>query len=306
MATAPKPKTADGYSASLTHDCERVLVTLLSAFGTLKGTVRLVGGLVPRYLTPAAPPGVPAHAGTTDVDVVLNLQVIADGDGYAKLGTQLRERGFDRYVDPDNGKSSGWRWRRVIDGDRYVLVEFLRGATTEVPPGKVVSIEGEAVSALAIQHADIVHEWYAEAKVTAELFDGGGISSEIVRFADLTAFIVLKALAFDSRCENKDAGDLVHVMRYAGTPSEVASKIADRYRSGLHTQAILDALDALEVRFFDAAVADRHRLNGPVAAAKFVYGDDPDDDQRVLEQRNVAALVSDIVGRVRVLITTPA
>lgn len=127
MALAPKPKTASAYSSDHTAACERALVTLLGAFGTLKSTIRLVGGLVPRYLTPETPPDIPAHAGTSDVDVVLNLQVITDGrGGYASLAQQLDERGFERFVD-ENGWSSGWRWKKHISDREYVLVEFLRG-----------------------------------------------------------------------------------------------------------------------------------------------------------------------------------
>lgn len=81
MASGPKPRDAAGYDANVTAACERTLLTLLGAFGNLKNTLRLVGGLVPRYLTPEAPPDVPAHVGTSDVDVVLNLQVIAEGEG---------------------------------------------------------------------------------------------------------------------------------------------------------------------------------------------------------------------------------
>jgi hypothetical protein len=75
-----KPQTADGYDPEHTLACERALVTLLRGFGTLKETLRLVGALVPRYLTPESPPEVPAHAGTSDVDIVLNLQVLANDD----------------------------------------------------------------------------------------------------------------------------------------------------------------------------------------------------------------------------------
>jgi hypothetical protein len=89
MALEPKPKTAAGYSPNKTDACEQVLVTLLGAFGPLKSTLRLVGGLVPRYLTPESPE-VPAHFGTSDVDMVLNLQLMADGEGYASLGQQLK------------------------------------------------------------------------------------------------------------------------------------------------------------------------------------------------------------------------
>ncbi|MBX8472161.1 antitoxin, partial [Pseudomonas sp. RIT778] len=188
MAVAPKPKTADGYSSDHTNACEQVLVTLLGAFGTLKATIRLVGGLVPRYLTPEAPPNIPPHAGTSDVDVVLNLQVIAEGGGYASLAQQLAERGFERFTE-DNGWASAWRWQRRISDRHVVLVEFLRGAI-EQKPFSTISIDGEEVSALAIEHAEITHDWFEEKRVTATLLDGKGIAIEDVRYADLVAFII--------------------------------------------------------------------------------------------------------------------
>lgn len=73
-----KPATFDGYSDQYTLACERVLLTLLRGLGPWKDSVYLVGGLTPRYLVPARPPVVPAHAGTLDVDIVMDLQILAD------------------------------------------------------------------------------------------------------------------------------------------------------------------------------------------------------------------------------------
>jgi hypothetical protein len=261
--------------------------------------VRLIGGLVPRYLTPVTPPDVPAHAGTSDVDVVLHLQVIAEGDGYDSLSDQLKARGFERHTN-ELGKVSKWRWKRRVSGHEYVLVEFLQEATAKTPAGKVASIDGEAVSALAINHAGIVHDWYAERSVTAELFDGGGFSTETVRFADATSFLVLKALAFDDRGANKDAADLIHVMRYLGTPELVAREVIARIGSGLHTQAIEDGLEALERRFCDGDGVVGHLRNWAVACGKFLHGEDPDlDDARILEQRGASALVTEVLRLIR-------
>ncbi len=50
MATELKPRTAAGYDQNVTLACERTLLTLLSAFGNLRETLRLVGGLVLRCL----------------------------------------------------------------------------------------------------------------------------------------------------------------------------------------------------------------------------------------------------------------
>lgn len=300
MATAGKPKTADGYATAQTVACERVLVTLLKAFGTLKHSIRLVGGLVPRYLTPEVPPDVPAHAGTTDVDIVFNLQVIAEGEGYATLSDQLKQRGFVRYHKPGATGPSSWQWEYKIAEHESVIVEFLHNAADESLAGRLTPIEGEKVSALGIRHADVVHDWYREKDVTAELFDGAGITTERVRYADVTSFVILKVLAFAGRAENKDAGDLVHVMRYAGTPEQVGEEIVGRYHSGLHNAAILDALSALQNCFCDGQGVDGYERDGPVAAAKFRLGLDPDDDEaRVREQLDVAGLVTEIVNYVK-------
>jgi hypothetical protein len=291
MATT-KPATAEGYDAGHTLSCERALVTLLRGFGSLKHTLRLVGGLVPRYLTPEKPPEVPAHAGTSDVDIVLNLQVLADDEAYKSLARQLKDRGFAKYVN-EEGKASGWRWQRQVSEHEYVLIEFLRDASQELPGGKVATVDGEGVSALAINHVGIVYEWFAEKEITADLLDGGGIATETVRFADVTAFLVLKALAFDDRAENKDAADLVHVMRYAGPIEWIAQQFIERRGAGQHLEAIDSALDVLRRRFCDADGVEGYLRDGPVACARFIHGIDADlDEQRILEQRNVSSMVT--------------
>jgi hypothetical protein len=300
MALGVKPQTADGYDPVQTIACERVLVTLLKAFGTLKDSIRLVGGLVPRYLTPEAPPDVPAHAGTTDVDIVFNLQVIAEGEGYASLSDQLKQRGFIRYVRPGGNAPSSWQWEYKIAEHERVVVEFLHNAADRSQEGRLTSIDDEKVSALGIRHAGVVHNWYREKNVTAELFNGGGWTTELVRYADVTSFVILKAIAFDQRAENKDAGDLVHVMRYAGTPEQIGEEIMDRYRSGEHQNAILEALYALQNCFCDGEGVEGYKRNGPIAAARFMLGLDFDDeDERIREQLNVAGLVTEIVTYVQ-------
>lgn len=298
MAVAPKPKTADGYSSDHTNACEQVLVTLLGAFGTLKATIRLVGGLVPRYLTPEAPPNVPPHAGTSDVDVVLNLQVIAEGGGYASLAQQLAGRGFERFTE-DNGWASAWRWQRRISDRHVVLVEFLRGAI-EQKPFSTISIDGEEVSALAIEHAEITHDWFEEKRVTATLLDGKGIAIEDVRYADLVAFIILKALAFDSRGEPKDAGDLIHVMQYAGPAQYISDQFLIKLQSGKHADALEAGLDALQRKFAEGNGVEGYLLTGPVLYGQFIYGNDEEtSEQRIRAQRYAAGLVTQVLRLIR-------
>lgn len=83
-----KPRTLGGYTDEYTLDCERVLVTLLRGLGPWKDSVFLVGGLTPRYLVRARPPDVPPHAGTQDVDIVIDLR----GAAFAAFGLPASAR----------------------------------------------------------------------------------------------------------------------------------------------------------------------------------------------------------------------
>lgn len=91
-----KPKKIGGYSGDVTDACERVLVTLLRSLGPWKDSIFLIGGLTPRYLIKARPPEVPAHAGTADVDVVVDLAILTDTEAYRTLEENLRNIGFQQ------------------------------------------------------------------------------------------------------------------------------------------------------------------------------------------------------------------
>ena len=105
-----KPATFEGYTDEYTVDCERVLVTLLRGLGPWKDSVYLVGGLTPRYLVTARPPAVPAHAGTLDVDIVIDLQILTDTEAYHTLEDNLRRMRFER-AENDKGQKLSWRWQ---------------------------------------------------------------------------------------------------------------------------------------------------------------------------------------------------
>lgn len=290
MAIEVKPRTARGYTPDVTQACERTLLTLLSAFGNLKDTLRLVGGLVPRYLTPEVPPEVPAHAGTSDVDIVLDLQLLANGDEYASLADQLKARGFERYIN-EEGQPVSWRWRRKVDEHLEVFVELLRDAGSN-DPGRAVSVNGERVSALCIKHAGITTNWYGEREIAVQLLDGRGLSVERIRYADVPAFVILKALALDQRQENKDAADLIHVVRYAGNLDQVAEMFVARILSDQHPAAIEDGLAALRRRFCDDQYGEGYEKVGSVAFASF---HSEDDEEQARDQRFASGLIQNLL-----------
>jgi hypothetical protein len=292
-----KFKTAAGYSADLTRDCETVLVVLLQAFGGLKDTLRLVGGLVPRYLTPARPPEVPAHAGTADVDVVLNVSVLSADGIYDKLRRQLKDNGFVPY-EPVPGKVSSWQWIYELNG-RPVRVEFLQDTDDPKRSGKLTMVDGEGVSACQFLHAGVAHEWYQERSVTTELPGGDGVVTEVVRYADAVAFIVLKTVAFHQRHEHKDVADLIHVMRHWGTMEELAAVFAQRIKEGKQAKVLQEVLGLLEEHFCDSGEIEGWTKDGPSKFANFHQVGRPGDENFVREQRDVSGLVGHFISAAR-------
>lgn len=290
-----KYKEAVHYRPEKTLACEVALALLLQAFGTLKSTLRLIGGLVPRYLAPASPPDVPEHVGTTDVDVVLDVAVLAEGEDYSTLRDQLRDAGFTRFMKPD-GTPSSWQWEREVLAHR-VVVEFL--VHTDDPNGKgLVRLAGEDISACRIPHAGMASAWFLERELRVDHPDGDGVSTEVVRHADAAAFIALKALALKGRQTRKDVADLVHVLRYyEGSPMTLAQEFAGKLATGVHREALHTALAELHTKFCDDEVTEGYRKDGP---GRFVaFHGIVDEDERVREQRDVSGLVTEFLRLVQ-------
>lgn len=286
-----KYKTAAEYSTDHTKACETALVALLRAFGSLKKDLRLVGGLVPRYLTPSRPPEVPEHAGTTDVDIVLNITVLAAKGTYDKLKRQLKDGGFERYKRDTEAPPSSWQWVYAAGG-RSIVVEFLQHTDNPEQSAKLVEIYGEDVSACQILYAGVAHDWFAETEIIVELPNNGGTVKETIRYADAVAFIVLKALAFNQRHERKDAADLVHVMQYWGSPEALAGAFNERLSTGAHAGAIDRALAALAANFCDEEGIPGYRKDGPSAVANFHGLQEGEEDDRIRAQREASGMVT--------------
>ncbi|MBX9860598.1 MAG: antitoxin [Sphingomonas sp.] len=294
-----KPKTFGGYDNAVTEACERVLVTLLRGLGPWKDSVFLVGGLTPRYLVRARPPEVPAHAGTGDVDVVVDLAILADTEAYRTLEENLRMMGFDR-AENDEGRKQSWRWKTTLETGTTMILEFLAD-DPERAGGKVQELPAKGkVSALNIPHASMVFDFYESAEITAELLGDNGVVTETVRYADVVSFTCLKAFAFESRFEPKDAHDLVYCLNHVEGGTEATIAAFSNALETRHRETIHSALGLLATHFCDDDKTEGYRKDGPVAFAKFDAdpGDDEEGgrDRRVLRQRRASATVAAIVG----------
>ncbi len=289
-----KPQTADAYAAELTLDCERMLVTLMRGLGPWADSVVLVGGLTPRYLVKRRPPAVPAHAGTQDVDVVVETEVLAEVDAYRTLEDNLKKLGFERGLNEQQQRVN-WRWE-VRTGRTLLRLEFL----ADMPGQKRVEVlptEGN-ISALNVPHSSIVFDHFETATITADTLGGNGVVTQSFKHADLVAFTTLKAFAFHHRWERKDAHDLVFCLEHA-QPLQVAVEAFIRALRGRHAAAIDEALTLLARHFADGDGIKGHLKDGPVAVARFEQDESSEDEEpRFLRQREASHVVSQLLNAI--------
>lgn len=293
-----KPQFLINYSEDVTRDCERVLVTLFSGLGPWRDSVFLVGGLTPRYLVTARPPDVPAHAGTGDIDVVVDLAVLADVEAYRTLEENLKRMGFER-AENDKGIKVNWRWKAKTEHGITVILEFLAddpklkgGALQELPT------EGN-VSAVNIPHASLVFDLHDRMEVTADLLGQKGRATERIPYANIVSFTSLKAFAFDHRREGKDAHDLVYCLEHGDGGLDGAIVKFREALKGKHSETVHAALAILLKRFCDPRPEEGYLREGPVAAARFEIDGDNEDpeirEQRALRQRAVNDVISSLL-----------
>jgi hypothetical protein len=278
-----KPKHIGGYSGQHVRYCEQTLVTLLHRMGPWKQSVFLAGGLVPRYLFPDR-----THAGTTDVDLVVSLDLLAETEAYRTLEENLKAMGFTRTI-REGGAPVHWQWRKVISESVTVLVELLC-EQEDSQPGRAVRLPKESrLSALNIRGVGLVEQDFVDYELRAELLDEGGVAIETIRVAGIAAFLVLKARAYGDRAEEKDAYDLVYCLMAEG-PESAAAKFVT-LRSRVSEIALLDeALAVLSKDFSSDEFTEGYRKNGPVSYARFLT-DPGAPDRNVRHQRDASGVV---------------
>lgn len=299
-----KPAHIDGYDPKVTEACEQVLVTLLRGLGPFRESVYLVGGLVPRYLVSGRPPEIKPHAGTGDVDVVIEMTIQTDTEAYSTLEQNLDRMGFERATNKQ-GRKVSWQWKNRLEGGLAVMLEFLaEGPDGQVRVAETLPTKGN-VSAMHIPHASIVHDYFESIDIKAELLGEKGTTTETIKYADIIAFTCLKAFAFDQRAEPKDAHDLIYCLENSDIGfEEIVAKFAAALGGG-HKDTVSEALDILRKRFCNEGEDDGYRKDGPIAVMKFELGEEmsaEDRDRHILRQREVNTLVEKLLAEIEALV----
>ncbi len=254
---------------------------LATYLGDFRDDLVVIGGLVPSLIVDqgALPEGAEAHVGTLDLDVGLTVALLDDGR-YHELAERLRYAGFEPDVN-DEGNTTRQRWR--IRGAEKVTVDFLIPPSREGDKGgRLRNIEGDFAAVIApglgaaFRDRQLVR---LEGRTIR-----GEVATRELWVSGPGAYVVLKALAFSLRGENKDAYDLFYVVRnYGRGPIDVGAALA-----GLRD--LKETGDALDVLRRDFAELDQV---GPRRVAEFVAGG-PND----VIQAEVVAYVAELLAGV--------
>lgn len=273
-----KPTTAAGYRGEHVQLVRATCLYVATKLGDLMDELVVVGGLVPSLIIDqsALPQGALPHVGTMDLDVGLTIALLDEGR-YHTLTERLRRAGFSPDHN-DEGRPTRQRWK--VEGPGKVTIDFLIPPSREGDTsGKLRDIEKDFAAVIA---PGLRLAFLDRRRITIEgktIF--GEQAARDVWVCGAGAYVVLKALAFASRGENKDAYDLYYVLRnYGGGPPDVLACLGP-----LLGDADTDA--ALRVLRQDFLV---HDGIGPRRAAEFLTGTLDDEIQ------------ADVVGFVKALL----
>lgn len=179
---------------------ELALVRIVHQYGSRPEFV-LLGGLVPALLCSSS--GV-RHAGTTDVDVQVDLEIASGAANAARLELALRSSGFT----PDAG--SIWRWKYA--GGPQAVIKFELLADLPSRPAEAV-IRFDACKDLGAVNLRGTGRAVRDAETrTLTATDDGIRRSVDISVAGLAGYLTAKAAAARSRRKAKDWYDIAFVL----------------------------------------------------------------------------------------------
>jgi len=234
----------------------------------------VLGGLVPELL--CAGSGY-HHAGTTDVDVQVDLEIALGAAQTRRLKLALLNAEFE----PDGERV--WRWK--ADGpERGAVVKFeLLADLANHPAGAEIVFDGCAsLGAANLRGTGFAARDVEVRQLTAKV--QGVVQVAEVQVTGLGGFLLAKCAAAYSRRKRKDGYDIAFVLLHndQGGPDAAAARILDLFRSEL--QALRTPLDDLKANFADP------RAQGPEAYADQMLVDHPDLDPTTLRADAVLAI----------------
>ena len=250
-------------SRSARAAAELALVSVAYHYGAKPGFV-LLGGLVPELLCSDS---TWLHAGTTDVDVQVNLEIAAGATHAGRLEQALRDAQFQ----PSDDKV--WRWNRVDADGRKTIVKFELLADLETERAEaVINFDGaDDLGAVNLRGTGYVVEGAVEREFCADV--DGELRVVHLDVANLPGYLIAKAAAAHGRNKDKDWYDIAFVLLHndAGGHEEAAHQVVETFgnspRTHMHTWLV-----NLRANFVTPDAP------GPAAYVKQLLIDHPDAD----------------------------
>ena len=235
MADDPPPRSRAAREAA-----ETALVRIIRHYGARPEFV-VLGGLVPELLCADSEF---QHAGTTDVDVQVDLEIAYAAANAARLERALHNAEFV----PEDGQI--WRW--IADGaaGRTVVKFELLADLHNEPASATIRFDAcENLGAINLRGTGFASRDIQVRDLSARI---GGVTYNIqVNITGLAGFLLAKAAAAYSRRATKDWYDMAFVLLHndAGGPSAAAAQVRDRFPDDL--SAIHTAFNDLRANFAD-------------------------------------------------------
>lgn len=244
---------------------ERALIRIVHHYGARPEFV-VLGGLVPELLCGS---NVFSHAGTTDIDVQVDLEIACGAVNTSRLEQALRNAEFE----PDHEHI--WRWR-ADGGDAGTIVKFeLLTDLDDAPAGANVAFDGcDHLGAANLRGTGFAARDIDIRTLRARV--GGVEQTAEINVTGLAGFLLAKSAAAHSRRKTKDWYDIAFVLLHndAGGPEQAAQAVLAQFARDLVT--VRSALDDLLYNFsaIDA--------QGPIAYAEQMMLDHLDLDHSSL------------------------
>ena len=265
---AEKPDRASEYSSEQAELVRATCLYVATKLGDLMDELVVVGGLVPSLLIDPTglPEGTQAHVGTMDLDVGLTLALLEEGRDRT-LTERLRNAGFTQ-DETDEGLPTRQR-RRISGRTGTVTVDFLISPSRETDQDGTRRDNERGFAAIMSPGLRLAFEDRRRVRIDGKTIFGENASRE-VWVCGPGAFVVLKALAFRGRGENKDAYDLYYLVRnYGGGVEDVVASLLPLLEDA-------EARQAIEVLRNDFLA---HDGTGPRRVATFLVGRSDDEIQ---------------------------
>jgi hypothetical protein len=244
---------------------EQALVRVVHHYGARPEFV-VLGGLVPELLCSGS---AFQHAGTTDVDVQVNLEIACGAVNTARLEHALLNAEFQ----PDSDNI--WRWRTDGSESRAVVkFELLADLDSAAAETTIRFEECDRLGAANLRGTGYATRDVEVRSLTARI--GGDQRTVEVNVTGLAGFLLAKCAAARSRRQAKDWYDIAFVLQHNDIGGPQAAAKAVREKFGAETRAFRTALDDLLANF-----ADRD-AQGPRAYAGQMLIDHPDLERTTL------------------------